>query len=325
MIPLLGILLFLTTPQAQQPVERKFYLMGTAFTVTLYAANKEEGVEHIEEVVQLVENTEHQLSTWIPESEVSDLNRHPKEKPFRLSPSLCNVLNKVRHWVEFTDGAFDPACGRIIEAWQIHGTGKIPTQASLEEAARNSGFSKLRLQNCEAVKSTDIWIDVGAFGKGDAMDRVLEVAKRKDFGPMLLDFGGQVLAWKTPPGKSDWNVAIASPLNRQDSSGVSFPLRYGSLSTSSGSERDLMVDGKRVGHIVDPNTARPVPYFGSVTVWSKDALSADALSTALYVMGPDKGYEWAVNNNVAACFLVIKGDDLEIIKTPAFEAAEKLR
>jgi thiamine biosynthesis lipoprotein len=295
--------------------------MGTTFSVTVYGSSAEEGVSKIEEIVRIVEDAENQMSTWIDQSEVSQLNRKPIHTAIQLSPSLCEVMKKNEQWVNFTGGAFDPGCGKIVEAWQIHGRGRIPDKTTIQYAVQNSGFSKLQFHQCTITKSADVSIDVGAFGKGEALDRILKLAEQKNFPPMLIDFGGQIVVWKNEPAKNGWNVNLANPIDRQTLSGVSFFLRYGSLSTSGGSERDLVVRGKHVSHIVDPHTGLPVSSFGSVTVWSKDAFSADALSTALYVMGPEKGYRWAIKNRIAACFLIKDGAHFNVKKTLEFETA----
>ena len=93
----------------------------------------------------------------------------------------------------------------------------------------------------------------------------------------------------------------------------------GSLSTSAGSERDLVVNGVRVGHIFDPRTGRPATFNGSVTVWHERGLAADALSTALYVMGPEAGLRWAAARGIAACYLIPERGTLRVETTRAFE------
>jgi thiamine biosynthesis lipoprotein len=89
---------------------------------------------------------------------------------------------------------------------------------------------------------------------------------------------------------------------------MNLTLTSGSLSTSSGSERDRWVRGTRVGHILDPHTGSPAPFRGSVSVWHESALVADVLSTALYVMGPRKGLSWAEARGIAAVFAMPRAD-----------------
>jgi thiamine biosynthesis lipoprotein len=113
----------------------------------------------------------------------------------------------------------------------------------------------------------------------------------------LLDFGGQVLAI------GDWAIPVADPRDRGRPA-VTLQLRDASASTSAQSERGIEVDGQWFGHVLDPRSGRPVPPWGSVTVVHDDPLTADVLSTALFVMGPDDGLHWAETHGVAALFLI---------------------
>jgi thiamine biosynthesis lipoprotein len=112
-----------------------------------------------------------------------------------------------------------------------------------------------------------------------------------------------------PPGKSGWNVAIARP-ERRDRPALTLELRSGSLSTSSSSEQP--------GHILDPRTRMPVEFNGSVIAWHERGLVADILSTALFVMGPEKGLVWANARGLAACFLIPAREGLTIRPTRTF-------
>jgi thiamine biosynthesis lipoprotein len=159
-------------------------------------------------------------------------------------------------------------------------------------------------------------IDVGGFGKGEALDRA-DRALADDPAPWLIDLGGQVTVRGVPPAARAWTVPIAHPRNRVRPVGT-MTLSSGSLATSGGSERDAYVNGRRVGHIIDPRTGRPAAFTGSVLVWHPRGLVADILSTALYVMGPDEGLRWAERHGTAACFLIADGDRLTIRPTRPF-------
>jgi thiamine biosynthesis lipoprotein len=132
-------------------------------------------------------------------------------------------------------------------------------------------------------------IDEGGFGKGYALDRMLALTE----GDAVINFGGQIAV------RGAREVAIAHPLHR-DRPAVTLTLRDASLSTSSDSEQP--------GHILDPATGRPIPSWGSVSVIDSSAFRADALSTALYVMGPERGLAWARAHNVVAIFITDLGE-----------------
>jgi thiamine biosynthesis lipoprotein len=159
-------------------------------------------------------------------------------------------------------------------------------------------------------------MDVGAFGKGEALDRVASVLGA---GPWLVDLGGQVSVGGRSPGDDAWAVAIADPRWR-DRPVLEVRLSAGSLSTSAGSERDHVVGGRRVGHILDPRSGQPAAFTGSVTVWHQQGLAADALSTALFVMGPEEGLRWSESRNLAVLYLIPESGTLRVAATREFRA-----
>ena len=279
-------------------VSRTAYLMGTTATLTVGAESRTAGLETLERMVRMIGDTEAQISTWRATSELSALNRQPVNTPMPVSDTLCALLGRLQSWVAATGGAFDPAVGRLVEAWDLRGRGRRPHAAALALARRRSGMHRFVIdqRRCAVQRRADATLDAGAFGKGAALDRLRHAAP----GTWLVDFGGQVAV----SGERAWTVGVAHPL-RRDAAAMEVRMTAGSLATSAGSERDLVLaDGGRIGHILDPRTGRTVVRESlSVAVWHKSALAADILSTALYVMGPEAGLLWADTHEIAVCFL----------------------
>lgn len=294
------------------PVTREVFLMGTRATLTTWDQDRPRALQHLESLLQPLEQTERQLSTWMPDSEVSRLNRVNARVP--LSPSLCVLLADVERWSHETGGTFDPSIGALTSAWGIHEGGRLPTDTQIGDARSHSGWNRvsLDLSTCEVQLARGVTLDVGGFGKGAALDRARQAVPATV--PWMIDLGGQVAVSGAPPGTPGWTVFIADP-QRRATPALEVRLTGGSLSTSAGSERDAHVDGRRVGHIIDPRTGRPAAFDGSVTVWHEQALAADALSTALYVMGVREGLRWADEHDVAACYLLRDG---RVLASPAF-------
>ena len=276
--------------------------MGTRVVLTTYAGTRARGLQRLEQMLEVIESTEAELSTWRPDSEVSRLNAAAGRGPQRLTPRMCRLLSEVDRQVAETGGAFDPAIGSLIEAWDLHGLGRVPSGHDLDVARARSGWHRfiLNREGCTLAQPSGTSIDVGAFGKGEALDRVR--SELRDQGAWLINLGGQLAVSGVPPDEDGWPVSIAHPRIRSRPA-VSLKMTEGSLSTSAGSERDVRVNGTRVGHILDPRTGAPAPFDDSVTVWSDRGLVADALSTALSVLGPDAGIRWADAHDVAALFL----------------------
>ena len=285
-------------------VRRQVVLMGTLCTLNVYAPDRASGIDRCEAYVRLLEETNRQLSTWEGESELSRLNRHPIGVPYQATASLCRLYGELIQWNQWTGSAFDPAIGALADAYRSLSTDRNGSRERLERARRSSGMRHLefRRDDCTVVRRAEVRLDPGAFGKGEALDRVRQHSRRRGDPPWLIDLGGQVMAWGAPPGEPGWNVEIADP-DRRTAPVLSIRLDSGSLATSGGSERDTRVGDRRVAHILDPRTGTGASFRGSVVVWHPRALVADIVSTALYVMGPEPGLTWAGERDLAACFL----------------------
>ncbi|HEX8251592.1 MAG TPA: FAD:protein FMN transferase [Thermoanaerobaculia bacterium] len=247
--------------------QRARYLMGTVCEVAVPAAHEAE----IERAFAEAQRVESMLSTWTEESDLSRLNRNEHVD----SPELHALLATAAAWSQRTGGAFDPRIKSLIEVWKTREAGALPSDAVIAVA-----------------KQSPRW-EEGAFGKGYALDRMLA---RISAAEAMIDFGGQVIV------RGELQVTIADPADRGRPI-VALTLRDASLSTSSGSEKTFDVGGRRFSHILDPRTGHALPPRGSVSVIASDALTADILSTALYVMGEDEGLRWADANGVAAIFI----------------------
>jgi thiamine biosynthesis lipoprotein len=246
------------------------------------------------------------LSSWREDSEIGRLNASQAGSRLSLSPELFALLAESGRWVEATGGAFDPAIGALIDAWDLRGEGRIPSAAQLAAARAASGWALLELTDRarEATRRhARWWLDTGAFGKGAALRAASALLRARTQAPALLDFGGQILALGKPAAGA-WEIAVAHPARRHEPAAL-LRLTDASASTTSSSERFVTVKGERLGHVLDPRTGSPVPAWGSVTVVHTDAFVADVLSTALYVMGPEAGLRWAEERgDVAALFLI---------------------
>jgi FAD:protein FMN transferase len=299
-------------------VTRDVYLMGTRARLVAAAPDRAEGVQTLERALRVLEDTEAELTTWRDDSVISRLNRQPIGAGFELPHALCDTFAALYEWHAATAGTFDPAIGRITDAWGIHAGGRVPPDSILRNARAASGLDKLSFDaaRCIVTRRTDVRLDVGGFGKGDALDRV---GRALGTAAWMIDLGGQVSVRRAPDG-GPWQVAIAHPRDRQRPL-IELQLSGGSLSTSGGSERDVEVNGRRIGHIIDPRTGEPARFEGSVVVWHQRGLIADILSTALYVMGPEAGLTFAEGRGIAACFLVPAADGtVRIDATAAFRS-----
>lgn len=296
-------------------VERVVVAMGTMFRVEVTAADRATGLAATEAAVRAVERIEQRLSAWREDSELSRLNQAPIDEPFALSAELRADLEAAAVWWRATNGAFDPTVGALLAAYDLRGAGRWPETGALQAARHDTGFAHVAVEGGAMVRRRAVQFDTGAFGKGLALDAAAAAARAAGASAATLDFGGQVLV---SGGGADVraSLAIADPRDRRRAA-LRLEIPGGSVATTGNSEHGRTVDGRRLGHILDPRTGRPAEDFGSVTVWCADAGAADALSTALFVMGPDAALRWAeAHEQVEALVLQIAGDTLRARATP---------
>lgn len=279
------------SPPVTEPVsvERRFLVMGTELTVEVTDESRERAVSAAEATVRAVERVEARLSTWTEESELARLNRSPVGRVVELSPELADDLRGAVACRDRTDGAFDPSVGPLVRAWDLRGEGKRPSDGEIARAREAVDIGALRLgTDGTAVRSDpELVLEEGAFGKGAGLDAAYEALAALEVDAARLDLGGQFLVLGDV-GRID----VADPQRRTDRA-LGLRLDRGSLATSGNSERGIVVEGERLGHLLDPRTGRPAPDFGSLSVWAPTAFEADCLSTGLYVLGPEEALRWA--------------------------------
>jgi thiamine biosynthesis lipoprotein len=284
-------------------LERRVWMMGTVLTAQV-AGNRAVAAAATEAAFAAVQDIDGLLSTWIAESEISGFNHSPIGTPVALSPALDALLSPAFLLADSTGRAFDPTVGPLDDAWDLRGAGRIPDLSALRDALAATGAEGVTDGGGVLIRRHPAaWIDTDGFGKGAALRAAATALAAHGVTSALLNFGGQVLAIGSAADGDAWEIPVADPRDRGRPA-ATLRLRDRSASTSSQSERGVLVAGTWYGHVLDPRSGRPVPPWGSVTVVHADPLSADALSTALFVMGPDHGLPWAEAHGVAALFLI---------------------
>jgi len=281
------------TAPARELVERRVASMGTFLDLAVVAENRETGLAASERVVAEARRVEDLLTTW-RDSPLSRLNAAAPGEEVAVGPELAALLVEMLRWSARTDEAFDPTVAPLMRAWDLRGAGRVPDRSELAAAVAATGPGRFRVSpelGTAARLHPAAGIDEGAWGKGYALDRIAERLADAGVRDALIDLGGQTLALgRDPSGASGnaWRIGIAHPRERQRPV-VTLSLSNLSASTSANSERGRTVGGRRIGHELDPHTGEPAFDFGSATVLAPSALVADVLSTAFFVLGPEKG------------------------------------
>ena len=304
--------------------------MGTTFAVRVVADDlgdeRRAGLRAA--IEQTLAGVDERMSTYRPESEVSRFNRARTTDPFPVSADTLAVLRHALEISELTGGAFDVTVGPLVDAWGFGPAGDpaaLPTDGDIDRLRRQVGFRKLRIDPAaSSIRKQDprLALDLSALAKGYAVDRVAERLQAEGLGSYLVEVGGEVRAGGLSPRGDPWRVGIERPAPGPPAVQRRVRLRDRALATSGDYRNYYDVDGRRVSHTIDPRSGRPVEHgLASVSVVDPLCVRADAIATALGVLGPDAGYELAVAQGWAA-LLIVRRDDgaLHERETPAFAA-----
>jgi FAD:protein FMN transferase len=256
-------------------------LMGTFWEVT--SSDRRAGGIVFTEASRI----EQLLSKYIPDSEVSKLNRSGRLK---CSPETFYLIKKSLEFYRASNGAFDITVGPLIDLWGFSNRDfRVPGDEQVKAALKLVGSDKIILHEKDNVVEfalSGMEIDLGGIAKGYALDCAVKKLKENNINSCLINAGGQVYGLGDKFGKS-WKVAIRGA-KKPEISGT-LVLRDQSASTSGNYEQFFLKEGRRYCHIIDPRTGYPAQTrITSVTVLADQGLTADALSTALFILGKDK-------------------------------------
>lgn len=259
-------------------------------------------------ITSIIADVDILMSPWRDDSEISQFNRNNSTDLVRLSPAVCSVLAECRNVADLTGGAFDPCVGPAVNRFGFGPiTGGSGTLADL-----------LMLPDAVQKSAPELTLDLCGIAKGYALDRITEVLDKLGLNSFLFELGGEVRARGSHPKARDWTVGIERPGRQVSFQRIIAPGTL-ALATSGTLQNGFRDDARQVNHIIDPRSAKPVENnIASVSVLSPTAMRADALATALMVMGPDAGVQFANRENIKALFLTGSGPYFDEIFTGHF-------
>ena len=286
-------------------------VMGTTLSIRLggSAANSAALDAAFEEVGRL----DQLLSDWKPDSELSRFNARAGGESVELGPELLELVRDAHAVTLASAGAFDISVGPLVGLWRrCEGQGRLPTDAESADALAHSGARHLELDlehGRARFDRTGCALDLGAIGKGYALERAAALLVEHGVRSALLDFGGQILALGAPPDANGWRVRLCDPRPPEGAEAevLEIVLKDESISTSADTERALLIAGQRYSHHVDPRSGRPVEGMLAVFVVNSRARDADAWSTALFVLGVERGTALASERGLTALLIGADG------------------
>ena len=293
--------------------------MACRFQVMLDAAKYRQAADAAIEALDLIDALEAQMTVYRDDSEISRLNQRAADEPVEVEARLFDLLRRAVELYEETRGAFDVTSGPLSKVWGFsRREGRVPSEEELVPALEKTGTRHLRLDEQRSSVGFDregLEINLGGIGKGYALDRAAEVLREQEVNDFIWH-GGQssVLAAGSRAashgGDDDgpgWSVGIRHPVWK-DRRVAEIRLCDAALATSGCGTQYFHHRGRRYGHILDPRSGRPAEGVLSSTVVAPTAAEADALATAMYVLGAEAAMQYCQDHPSIAALLVIPGN-----------------
>lgn len=306
--------------------------MGTTYSVKLVGLPPGVSRDQVAAVVQQeLGRIENLMSTYKPDSELSRFNAAPASNWFPVSKDTAQVVAEAIRVARLSDGALDVTVGPVVDLWSF-GTearpqGVVPTADQIAQASSAVGFEQIeaRLDPPALRKSSkQCRLDLSAVAKGFAVDQVARRLTEMGIDRSMVEVGGEVRTAGRNTDGQPWHIAVETPdLTGRNVQRV-VDLHDRAMATSGDYRNYFEKDGFRFCHIIDPRTGRPVTHrLASVTVLADTCMEADALATALFVLGPDKGMRLAADKNLAVLMLVRTDQGFEHRGSPSFPKEEE--
>ena len=266
------------------PVSRTVYSMDTVMSLTVYGSE-----EYLDGAESIINDIEDELSVTDKESDIYKLNL---EKEASVSDDTAYIVSEALKLCEETGGALDISIYPVVKAWGFTtGEYRVPTEVEITDLIKNVSYKDISVNGNVISCGAETEIDLGSVAKGYTADRLKSYLKENGVESALLSLGGNI---QTVGNKSDgslWKIAVSDP--EEDGYIGAVSVSEKAVVTSGGYERSFEENGVTYHHIIDPATGYPANNgFVSVTVIGDDGLMCDAYSTALFVMGHEKAFEF---------------------------------
>jgi thiamine biosynthesis lipoprotein len=312
-----------TSTLPQQRFEYTRPEMGTPFRIVLYAVDKPSADAAANAAFARIKQLNDILSDYDTDSELSRLSQTAGGgKAVKVGDDLWHVLECSQQVARETGGAFDITCGPVVSLWRkARREGKLPDTEKLDEARRAVGYDKLRLN--ARIHTAELLVpymrlDLGAIAKGYAVDEAMQILRSRGIRSALVSGGGDLAVSDAPPGTNGWRIELA-PLDEANAPPMEFVvLKNAALATSGDVFQHVKIDETRYSHIVDPRTGVGLTDHGLVVVIAGDCMTADALSTSVSVLGPEKGLKFAEAHGACARVVRKPNEMIEVRESRCF-------
>ena len=274
-------------------------VMGAPCRVVFYAPSEESANESARAVFARLARIEEALSDWVPSSETRQIPSLAAVQT-TVGPDLASALSASLHYAHMTDGAFDPTIGALTKRWRAaRRDGRAPDAAELLTLRARCGWQQVQFDEAThtyAARVPGLELDFGGLGQGIGADAALAVLRERGVTSALIDLSGDIAVSDAPPGRPGWNIELDDPwhtkLELANAAVTTSGDRFQHMDVAADGGTTTAADGgttTRRSHIIDPATGEPLTTRVEVVVVARTGVEADALATALSVMGPERG------------------------------------
>ena len=277
---------------AQKSYSESSILMGSSFEITVVALDEDFAKESLAIAKKEIIRIENLISSWDQKSETSRINRNAGIAAVEVSKELFDLIFRAQQISKLSSGAFDLTFAAIDKLWNFDGReSEMPNPDALKASVFNIGYQLIELDEESLtvfLPRKGMKIGFGAIGKGYAADSAKQLLVERGVLGGIINASGDMNTWGTKPDGSSWTIGIVNPMNNKKVFSW-FSLEHNAVVTSGDYEKFTQINGRRYSHIIDPRTGIPSQGIVSCTIFASKAELADAIATAVFVMGVESG------------------------------------
>ncbi len=288
-------------------------LMGTLVEISI-VDKREKAVKASRSALEEMKRVERLTSFHMDGSELKKLNSRAGQGPVEVSKELFDLIKLSLDLARSSASSFDPTIGAVSELWGFSTENpKPPEKKELEKSLKNTGIDKVQLDedSCTVSFPARMAMDLGAIAKGYALDRAESILRQQGITSALINAGGDIIAIGGKGEENEWKIGVQDPDKSRSILAV-IPIKDRAVVTSGNYERFFEKDGIRYHHILDPKTGYPAKGLKSVTVIANGGATADAMATAVFVLGKDKGLKLINSRKDLDCMLLDSANQTHI-------------
>ncbi|MCK5669552.1 MAG: FAD:protein FMN transferase [Gammaproteobacteria bacterium] len=303
--------------------------MGTMYTIKLNVVDTKIDRARIStDVNQRLDKINSQMSTYMETSTLSIFNQSNSQDWVDIPIDLYTVIKESLRINKLSNRAFDVTIGPVVNLWGFGPKARleiVPEELTIKQALDSVGSQYIHLRKEPyAIKKDrpNLYIDLSAIAKGYAVDVIADYLDELSISNYMVEIGGEIKTRGINPDNKIWQIGIEKPVEDQRTVQTVVTLNNTGMATSGDYRNYFEKNGLRYSHTIDPATGKPITHkLASVTVLHPSTMTADAMATALLVLGPEHGFELALKENIAALFLIREKDNFIEKMTPQFKQA----